>query len=145
MPSAVLDIVWELVPLNWGTVMETVESSSWYQNILVAWETPQRDKVSPLHLIECGMSTLLRHKNREILLRENEVSPRRWHRALSLSFGDSRGTGQVTIQENKTIPARLYCGIQICNRPPHLALCLALEVLFLPEGLYQSSMPPKNQ
>lgn len=75
MPSAVLDTVWELPPLSRGAVMETVESSGWYQNILVAWETPQRDKVSPLHLIECGMSSLLKHENRGTLLRENEISP----------------------------------------------------------------------
>lgn len=75
MPSAVLDTVRELLPLNQGTVMETVESSGWYQNILVAWETLQRYKVSPLHLIECGMSSLLRHENRGTLLRENEISP----------------------------------------------------------------------
>lgn len=62
MPSAVLDTVWELVPLKRGIVMETVGSNGWYQNILVAWETPQKDKVSPLCMIECGMSTLLRHK-----------------------------------------------------------------------------------
>lgn len=55
--------------------METVESSGWYQNILVAWETVQRDKVSPLHLIECGMSSLLRHENRGALLRADEISP----------------------------------------------------------------------
>lgn len=52
MPSAMLDTVWELVPLNWVPVMETVESNDWYQNILVAWESPQRDKVSLLHLIK---------------------------------------------------------------------------------------------
>lgn len=66
MPSAVLDTVWKLPPLNWGAVMGTVESSGWHQNILVAWETPQRDKVSPLHLIECGMSSLLSMKIEEL-------------------------------------------------------------------------------
>lgn len=62
MPRAVLDTVWELVPLSQGAVMETVGSNSWCQNILVAWETPQKDKVSPLCMIECGMSTLLRQE-----------------------------------------------------------------------------------
>lgn len=76
---------------------------------------------------------------------------RRWLRTLSLSLGDGCGTGQVisslspTIRENKAIPGRLHFGIQICNRPPHLAVCLALEVIFLPKELYQSPMPPKNQ
>lgn len=61
----------------------------WYPNILVAWETPQRNTVSPLPLIEHGMSALVKHECRGILFSENEISPRRWLRALSVSQGDA--------------------------------------------------------
>lgn len=81
MPSAVLDTDGKLdegfPALSDGHSRRQGLLCYWSPNILVAWETPQRDTVSPSPLIEHGMSTLLRHKCKGILLSEKEISPTR--------------------------------------------------------------------